>query len=93
MSANRPHDEESLAKLLRLLPPAPADWVRAAQELPRARRGLDQVLALAEADAEFRRALIADLEQALRRAGFEPEPELVRRLRERLADPDREPDR
>lgn len=85
MSANRPHDEQSLARLLRMLPPAPEDWVRAAQELPRARRGLDHVLALAEADAEFRRALTADLERALRQAGFEPEPELVQSLRERLA--------
>jgi hypothetical protein len=57
----------------------------AAQELPRARQGLAQVLALAEADAEFRSALLADLEQALLRAGFDPAPELVEGLRERFA--------
>jgi hypothetical protein len=84
MSGNRPPDEETLPELLRLLPPAPESWVRAAQELPRAGRGIDQVLALADADAEFRGALVADLEQALRRAGFEPDPELARGVRERL---------
>jgi hypothetical protein len=89
MAANSIHDEEDLACLLRLLPPAPEGWVRAAQELPRARRELDQILALAETDAEFRRALLADLEGALGRAGFEPGPELLERLR---AQPPRDAD-
>jgi hypothetical protein len=42
------------------------------------------VLELAEADAEFRRTLIADLEEALRTAGHEPDPRLVETLRRRL---------
>jgi len=84
MSPNEAYDEPTLARLLRLLPPAPEAWVIAARELPRADRGLDQILALAEADAEFLRALIDDLENALRGAGFELRPELVRDLRERL---------
>ncbi len=78
------YDEERLANLISLLPSAPPAWVTAAQELPRTRRGLDQILALAEADAEFRRALTEDLEAALRRAGIDSAPELVRDLRQRL---------
>jgi hypothetical protein len=84
MSEHALYSEERLSELLRLLPPAPAAWVRAAAELPRARRELDQIVALAEADAAFRRELIADLEAALERAGLEPAPRLVRELRARL---------
>lgn len=78
-------DIEQLADLLRALPPAPEAWVRAAQELPSARRGLDEILARAEADAAFRQALVDDLESALERAGFLPDPPLVDALRERLS--------
>ena len=38
------YDEEQIADLLRRLPPAPEGWVRAAQELPIARRGLDDIV-------------------------------------------------
>jgi hypothetical protein len=78
-------DEERLAELLRSLPPAPEAWITAAQELPLARRGLDEIVARAEADAAFRAALIADLEAALAQEGYEPSRELLDRLRERLA--------
>jgi hypothetical protein len=84
------YDEEQLADLISLLRPAPRPWVTAAQELPRVGRGLDQILALAEVDAEFRQALVDDLEQAVQHAGFEPEPELVRALRRRLGTETRE---
>jgi len=77
-------DEERLAELIALLPPAPEAWVEAAQQLPRVERGVEQILALSEADAEFRRALTEDLEEAVRRTGQEPSEELVRALRERL---------
>jgi len=78
-------DEERLGRLLRLLRLAPEGWVRAAQELPAARRSLDEIVARAEADAGFRRALLADLEAALAEAGLEPErhPRLVEELRRR----------
>jgi len=66
------YDIERLSRLIGMLPPAPAAWVRAARELPRARRELDGIVERAEADAEFRRALIADLENALRAEGVEP---------------------
>ena len=62
------YPEERIAALLRLLRPAPEGWVRAAQELPLARRTFDDIVARAEADIAFRTALIADLEQALQSA-------------------------
>lgn len=80
------YDEERLAELIAALPPAPEGWVRAAQELPFARRQLDDIAARAEADVEFRRALVADLEQALRDEGYEPETLPLEDLRRRLAD-------
>jgi hypothetical protein len=79
-----PYNEERLGELLHSLPPAPLAWVRAAQELPGARRGFDEIVARAEADAEFRRQLVADLESALEGVGVEPDPGLVDALRERF---------
>jgi hypothetical protein len=81
-----PYDQERLGKLLRVLRPAPAGWMRAAQELPAARRSLDEIIARAEADAEFRRALIADLEQALVQEGIEPDRAVVEQLRKRFTE-------
>ena len=82
----RAYDEERLGMLLRLLRPAPTGWVRAAQELPSARRTFDEIVARAEADRAFRAALIADLEQALAAEGYEPDPRVIDELRERLSD-------
>jgi len=79
------YDEELLAELIAALPPAPAGWVQAAQELPLACRGLDDIVARVEADAEFRLACIADLEAALAAAGYAADSRLVAALRERLA--------
>ena len=78
------YDEEQIADLLRRLPPAPEGWVRAAQELPIARRGLDDIVERARADDRFRRALIADLESALAAEGYEPDPKVVEALRRHL---------
>ena len=69
-----------------MLPPAPEGWVKAAQELPRVRAELDDIVARAVADAEFRRALIADLEDALKSEGYEPETIPLDELRRRLDD-------
>ncbi len=80
------YTEERIAVLLRLLPPAPEGWVRAAQELPEARTQLDDIVARAEADAAFRQALIADLEQALRSAGYEPSERALVELRKLYGD-------
>ena len=79
------HDEERLGELLGLLSPAPDAWVRAAQELPRARQEIDEIAARVEADKEFRAAVTADLEAALKAAGYELDPRLLPVLRERLS--------
>ena len=78
------YDEERIGRLLRLLSPAPAAWVRAAQDLPAARAALDELVARAEADVAFRQQLEADLENAIAAAGFEPSPFVVSRLRRLL---------
>ncbi len=79
------YNEEHLGELLRLLPPAPAGWVTAAQELPLARVRLDSLVERAEADAAFRASVVADLEVAIRATGVEPSPVIVEHLRKRLA--------
>jgi hypothetical protein len=75
--------EERIALLLRLLRPAPRGWVQAAQELPAARRTMDDIVARAEQDAEFQAALVADLEAALAAEGYEPSRPLLDELRKR----------
>lgn len=79
------YDEETLSKLLRTLPTPPQAWVQAAQEIPLARRGLDDIVERARADQAFRDALIADLERALASAGFESDPALADAVRNRLS--------
>ena len=78
------YNEERLGELLRMLPPAPAGWVAAAQELPFARIQLDALVERAEADAAFRASVVDDLELALRAVGVEPKPAIVDHLRKRL---------
>jgi hypothetical protein len=77
------YDEERVARLLRMLPPAPEAWVQAAKLVP-SLHVLDDIVARAEADAEFRRALIADLEATLQREGVEPDTSMVEAVRRRL---------
>ena len=78
------YDETRLGALLRALPPAPAALVAAAIELPQTRRDLARIVQLADEDAAFRRALIEDLESALRREGVEPDRTVVEELRRRF---------
>jgi hypothetical protein len=78
------YDEEKIAELLRLLPPAPVGWVRAAQELPAAREGLAALVARAEADAAFRARVVADLEAALAAEGIPATPSVVAALKSQL---------
>lgn len=77
-------DEQRLAELLGALPPAPDAWVAAAKELPLARRELDGLVERAVADEDFRRAVEADIEAAIREAGCVPDPLTVAALRARL---------
>ncbi len=79
------YDIERLSRLIGMLPPAPAAWVQAAQELPTARREIDGIVARAESDARFREALIADLEGALQAEGVEPTWPLLNELRRRVS--------
>jgi hypothetical protein len=88
MTSTGRYDEEKLGELLRVLPPAPEGWVRAAQEMPRSRRELDDIVARAVADDEFRKALIADLDCALREVGYEPESLPLDELKRRLSSDD-----
>jgi hypothetical protein len=78
------YDDEQIGELLHRLPPAPEAWVKAAQELPLARRGLDEIVERAREDERFRTRLVADLEAALEAEGYEPDPALVEALRERF---------
>jgi len=82
----RLYHEERLGVLLRILRPAPNGWVRAAQELPAARRQFDEIVARAEADLAFRNALVADLERALVAEGYEPDRRILDEIRERLSE-------
>jgi hypothetical protein len=79
------YDEERVAQLLRLLPPAPEGWVRAAQELPAARRAAESLVARAQADIAFRERLIADLEAAVTAEGYDASTQLIGELRRMLA--------
>ena len=78
------YDEERLARLIRALPPAPEGWVRAAQELPFARGELDEIVARAEADADFKARLVANLEAALEAEGYERDSAVVEALKVRF---------
>jgi hypothetical protein len=78
------YEEQRLAELIKALPPAPQAWVEAAQVLPLVRGRLDDIVARAEADLAFRDALVANLEEALRLEGYEPETIPLDELRRRL---------
>jgi hypothetical protein len=80
------YSEERLGELIALLPPPPTSWVQAAVELPRARAAIDELVARAIADQRLRRAILADLEEALRGAGVDPRPKLTESLRARLSE-------
>jgi hypothetical protein len=80
----RGFEEERLGALPSTLRPTPQGWVQAAKELPVARGSFDEIVARAEADLAFRDALIADLEEALDQAGYEPDRRMVSWLEERL---------
>ncbi len=78
------YDHDTLGRLIAALPPAPEGWVKAAQELPAARRGISDIVARAVADAAYRERVVADRESALAEVGVEPTPPLLEELRERF---------
>jgi uncharacterized membrane protein len=81
------HEEEVVARLVAALPPPPAAWVEAAAVLPRTRHDADRIVALAEADQQFRAAVAENLQAALREIGYEPTTPLLAAVRERLHHP------
>jgi hypothetical protein len=77
----RAYDHDRLAELLAALRPTPQGWVAAAQELPRLRLALDELMRQAEHDAELKAQLVDDLESALAQAGIEPGPRILEQAR------------
>lgn len=78
------YDEERLGELLSSLPPAPEAWVKAAQNLPIARKGVDEIVERAEEDEEYRRRVIEDPRAALEEADVVAHVEAIEILRRRL---------
>lgn len=78
------YDEEKLGELLSALPPAPDPWIRAAQDLPLLRGGLDRILERAESDEEFRLRAIAEPEAVLEEADVVAHADAVEILKQRL---------
>jgi hypothetical protein len=78
------YDEERLGELLNFLPPAPEAWVKAAQNLPLARKGVDEILERAAEDDEYRRRVIEDPKAALEEADVVAHVDAIEILRRRL---------
>ena len=78
------YDEEKLGEILSALPPAPESWVQAAQDIPLAQRGLDEIVERADSDDEYRRRVIEDPEAALEEAEVVAHAETIEILRRRL---------
>jgi hypothetical protein len=78
------YDEERLGELLSSLPPAPEAWVKAAQNLPLARKGVDEILERAEEDEEYRRRVVEDPKAALEEADVVAHMDAIEILRRRL---------
>jgi hypothetical protein len=80
------YNEEKLGEILSALPPAPEAWVRAAQNLPFARDGLEEIVERAEADEDYRRRAIEDPKAVLEEADVVAHADTVEILRRRLDD-------
>jgi hypothetical protein len=78
------YDEEKLGDLLSALPPAPEAWVKAAKELPLARRRLEEIVERARADEDYRRRVVADPERVLEEADVVAHAENIEIIRKRL---------
>jgi hypothetical protein len=78
------YDEERLGELLSSLPPAPEAWVKAAQNLPIARKSVDEIIERAEEDEEYRRRVIEDPKAALEEAEVVAHVDAIEILRRRL---------
>jgi hypothetical protein len=81
-------DELEIGRLIRLLPPAPAEWTQAAQELPFLSAELTGILERAHGDGRFRHALRADADAALREHGYDLSPSVLAHLMRLLPEDD-----
>jgi hypothetical protein len=79
-------DSHQIAEHIALLRPAPRGWVEAAQQLPAARRAVETLVARAQQSETDRAEIVRNLEESLHAEGVEPRSELVRELRDLLAD-------
>jgi hypothetical protein len=77
-------DDHELGRMVRMLPPAPAAWVEAAQALPFLKDELDSILARAQDDPRFRKALRDDPNGALHDEGYDLSPTVVAHLMRKL---------
>jgi hypothetical protein len=78
------YDEERLGSLLSALPPAPEAWVQAAQALPMVHARVEEIVARAEQDDEYRRRVVADPQSALDEADVVAHVDVVEILRREL---------
>jgi hypothetical protein len=78
------YDEERLGDLLSALPPAPPAWVKAAQGLPFIHARVDEIVARAEQDDDYRRRVVADPQTALQEADVVAHADAVEILRREL---------
>ena len=78
------YDEERLGDLLSALPPAPQGWVKAAQGLPFIHARVDEIVARAEQDDDYRRRVVADPLTALEEADVVAHADAVEILRREL---------
>jgi hypothetical protein len=79
-------DSHQIAEQIARLRPAPRGWVEAAQQLPAARRAVETLVARAQQSETERLAIVRNLEESLHAEGVEPRSDLVRELRDLLAD-------
>lgn len=80
------YSERQIAGLLRVLAPAPAHWVEAAQQIPRIKKQINEVLPFLGEIATGRAVETAELEMAIEAAGLTPEPQLVAELQRHLVE-------
>jgi hypothetical protein len=81
-------DEHEMGRLLRLLRPAPAEWVQAAQELPFLSAELADILDRARGDGSFRDRLRTDADATLKEHGYDLSPSVLAHLMRILPDTD-----
>jgi hypothetical protein len=81
-------DEHEIGRLLRLLPAAPAEWTRAAQELPFLSAELADIMERARGDGGFRDGLRSDAGATLKQHGYDLSPSVLAHLMRILPDTD-----